>query len=53
VPLLAIMKLVFEAVPQWQPFAYLMGDDTDLRSVSRKAFRRVASRVNPKKTGTR
>jgi predicted PurR-regulated permease PerM len=54
VPLLAIMKLVFEAVPQWQPFALLMGDDSDLTSVSRKAFRRVASRIRPaKKTGTR
>jgi predicted PurR-regulated permease PerM len=54
VPLLAIMKLVFEAVPQWQPFALLMGDDSDLTSVSRKAFRRVASRMRPaKKTGTR
>jgi predicted PurR-regulated permease PerM len=49
VPLLAIMKLVFEAVPQWQPFAYLMGDDTDLRSVSRKAFKRVANSVRTRK----
>jgi predicted PurR-regulated permease PerM len=54
VPLLAIMKLVFEAIPQWQPFALLMGDDRDLTSVSRKAFRKVASRIRPaKKTGTR
>ena len=45
VPILAIMKLVFEAVPEWRPFALLMGDDNDLTSVSRKAFRHISTKV--------
>jgi predicted PurR-regulated permease PerM len=45
VPIMAIMKLVFEQVEQFMPFAVLMGDDTQVSSASGMVIKRISHRV--------
>jgi predicted PurR-regulated permease PerM len=49
-PILAMMKVVFEEVNPLRPFAILMGDDTEVKSLSRPVMRRIARSVSRKKT---
>ena len=51
-PILAVMKVVFEEVEPLRPFAILMGDDNDVKSLSKPVINRIArsvSRRKPKK----
>ena len=45
IPILAILKVIFEDVPAFQPLAMVMGDDNAVQSVSRPVLRRIASTV--------
>jgi predicted PurR-regulated permease PerM len=49
-PILAMLKVVFEEINPLRPFAVLMGDDTDVKSLSRPVISRIARSVNRKKT---
>lgn len=49
VPIMAMMKVVFEEVEPFRPFAILMGDDTEVKSLSKPVLRRIAGSVNKKK----
>jgi predicted PurR-regulated permease PerM len=49
-PIIAIMKVVFEEIEPLQPFAILIGDDTEVRSLSKPVFHRLARSVSRKKT---
>ena len=48
-PIMAVMKVVFEEVEPFRPFAILMGDDTEVKSLSRPVLTRIARTVNRKK----
>lgn len=45
VPILAIMKVAFEEIEPFKPFAIIMGDDSEVQSISRPVFRRLAGTV--------
>lgn len=47
VPIMAIMKVVFDEIEPFRPFAILMSDDT--QSLSRPVLKRIASTVRRKK----
>lgn len=49
-PILAVMKVVFEEVEPLRPFAILMGDDTEVKSLSKPVISRIARSVGRKKT---
>jgi predicted PurR-regulated permease PerM len=49
VPIMAILKLVFEQVEELKPFAVLMGDDSQVTSASGIMIRRISNRVRPKR----
>lgn len=49
-PILAMMKVVFEEINPLRPFAVLMGDDTEVKSLSRPVIKRIASSVSRKRT---
>jgi predicted PurR-regulated permease PerM len=49
VPIMAMMKVVFEEVEPFRPFAILMGDDSEVKSLSKPVFKRIAGSVVRKK----
>jgi predicted PurR-regulated permease PerM len=49
-PIMAIMKVVFEEVHPLKPFAILMGDDTEVKSLSRPVLNKLARSVSRTKT---
>ena len=49
VPIMAIMKVTFEEIEPLQPFAILMGDDDEEKSLSKPVLRRIARSVSRKK----
>jgi predicted PurR-regulated permease PerM len=48
VPIMAILKLIFEEVEQLQPFAVLMGDDTQVGSASGIVIKRISRTMRSK-----
>jgi len=48
-PILAVLKVVFEEVEPLQPFAILMGDDNEVKSLSKPVINRIARSVSRKK----
>ena len=49
-PVMATMKVVFEEITPLRPFAILMGDDTEVKSLSRPVIKRIARSVSRKRT---
>jgi len=49
VPIMAIMKVTFEEIEPFHPFAILMGDDTEVKSLSRPVLNRIARTVSGRK----
>ena len=49
VPIMAILKVAFEEIDAFKPFALLMGEDKAVKPVARPAIRRLARRVRPPK----
>jgi predicted PurR-regulated permease PerM len=49
-PIMAMMKVMFEEVSPLRPFAVLMGDDTEVKSLSRPVINRIAKSVSRSKT---
>ena len=45
VPIMAIMKLIFEEVPQFKPFAMIMGDDMQVTTLSQSMMKKIRMRV--------
>jgi predicted PurR-regulated permease PerM len=45
VPILAILKSVFEEIESMQPYALVMGDDEEVKSASKPVIRRITSTV--------
>jgi predicted PurR-regulated permease PerM len=45
VPIMAIMKVTFEEIEALHPFAILMGDDSEVKSLSRPVLHRIAKSV--------
>jgi predicted PurR-regulated permease PerM len=45
VPIIAVLKAIFEEVDGMQPFAMVMGDDEDVKSVSKPVIRRIRNSV--------
>ncbi|HWJ91885.1 MAG TPA: AI-2E family transporter, partial [Flavisolibacter sp.] len=45
VPIMAIMKVTFEEIEALHPFAILMGDDSEVRSLSKPMLHRIAKSV--------
>lgn len=41
-PIIAIMKVVFEEIEPLRPFAILIGDDTEIKSLSKPALKKIA-----------
>ena len=50
VPILAILKVSFEEIAPFRPFAMLMGDDDSEKSLSRPIIKKLVSRVKRKKS---
>ncbi|MFL5811366.1 MAG: AI-2E family transporter [Flavisolibacter sp.] len=50
VPIMAMMKVVFEEVEPFRPFAILMGDDTEVKSLTKPVLRKIARTVRKKKS---
>lgn len=48
-PVMATMKVVFEEITPLRPFAILMGDDTEVKSLSRPVIKRIARSVSRKR----
>jgi predicted PurR-regulated permease PerM len=51
VPIMAVMKVTFEEIEPFHPFAILMGDDSEVKSLSRPVINRLARTVKRKKRG--
>lgn len=49
-PIIAIMKVVFEEVEPLRPFAIIIGDDTEVKSLSKPVLHRIARSVSRKRT---
>jgi predicted PurR-regulated permease PerM len=49
VPIMAMMKVLFEEIEPLRPFAILMGDDSEVKSLSKPVFKRIAGSVSRKK----
>lgn len=52
VPVMAIMKVIFEEVEAFRPFAILMGDDAQVKSMTKPVLKKIAvsmGRRRPKK----
>ncbi|MEO6071466.1 MAG: AI-2E family transporter [Chitinophagaceae bacterium] len=45
VPILAVLKVIFEEVESMHPFALIMGDDDDVKSATKPVIRRIANSV--------
>lgn len=50
VPLMAIMKVVFEEIEAFRPFAILMGDDSQVKPVAQPILKKIARTVQRKRT---
>jgi predicted PurR-regulated permease PerM len=48
-PIIAIMKVVFEEIEPLQPFAILIGDDTEVKSLTKPVLNRIVRSVSRKK----
>jgi predicted PurR-regulated permease PerM len=48
-PIMAIMKVVFEEAEPLRPFAILMGDDTEVKSLSKPVINKIARSVSRKR----
>lgn len=48
-PILAVLKVVFEEVQPLRPFAVLMGDESEEKSISKPVLKRIARSVKRKK----
>lgn len=48
VPIMAIMKVIFEEIEAFHPFAILMGDDDSEKSLTKPVLRRLANSVRKK-----
>ena len=48
-PILAVMKVVFEEAEPLRPFAILMGDDTEVKSLSKPVLNKIAKTVTRKR----
>ena len=42
---MAILKVIFEDIPAFHPFAIVMGDDVAVQSASKPVLRRIAATV--------
>lgn len=49
-PIMAVMKVLFEEIEPLRPFGILMGDDTEVKSLSKPVLNRIARSVSGKKT---
>jgi predicted PurR-regulated permease PerM len=49
-PIIAIMKVIFEEVEPLRPFAIIIGDDTEVKSLSKPVLNRIARSVSRRKT---
>lgn len=49
-PIMAVMKVVFEEVQPLHPFAVLMGGDTETKSFSKPVLKKIAESIRRKKT---
>lgn len=49
VPIMAIMKVFFEEIEPFHPFAVVMGDDPEVKAIARPALKRIAGSVRRKK----
>lgn len=49
-PIIAIMKVIFEEVEPLRPFAIIIGDDTEVKSLSKPVLKRIAGTVSRKRT---
>jgi predicted PurR-regulated permease PerM len=47
-PVMAIMKVVFEEIDPFRPFAILMGDDSEVKSLSKPVLNRISRSVRRK-----
>lgn len=45
IPIMAILKVIFEDVPAFHPFAIIMGDDVSVKSASKPVFQKIATAV--------
>ncbi len=50
VPIMAILKVVFEGIEPLQPFAIIMGDDNSITPATRPVLRKIANTVRRKKS---
>ena len=50
VPVMAIMKVVFEEVDSLHPWAVLMGDDAEVKPVTKTVLKKIAKTVQRKRT---
>ncbi len=48
VPMMAILKVIFEDIEAFHPFAILMGDDHEVASMSKPMIRKIIYRVSKK-----
>jgi predicted PurR-regulated permease PerM len=49
VPIMAVMKVAFEEIEPLRPFAILMGDDTEVKSITKPVLKKIAGTVRKKK----
>ncbi|MBD0332314.1 MAG: AI-2E family transporter [Chitinophagaceae bacterium] len=45
IPILAVLKAIFDQVDEWKPFALIMGDDTTVSSASGPVIKKIANKV--------
>ena len=45
IPIMAILKVIFDDIEAFRPFAVIMGDDTSVKSASKPVFRKIAATV--------
>jgi predicted PurR-regulated permease PerM len=48
-PIMAVLKVVFDEIEPLRPFAILMGDDTEVKSLSKPVLKKIARTVTRKK----
>jgi predicted PurR-regulated permease PerM len=45
IPIMAILKVIFDDVEAFHPFSIIMGDDASVKSVSKPVFKKIAATV--------
>lgn len=50
IPIMAILKVIFDDVEALHPFAIIMGDDSSIQSASKPVIRRIAATVRKRTT---